>query len=116
LKPSQSGSVSVILKEADNALYVPSTAVTTAGGVSTVTVVNGSTRTPKVVTVGVVGDTTTEIKSGLSLGDTVALSTTTTGSTGFPAGGFPAGGRGAATTGGLGAGLGTTTTTTGGKG
>ena len=31
LKPGQSGSVSVILQEADNALYVPSTAVTTAG-------------------------------------------------------------------------------------
>jgi macrolide-specific efflux system membrane fusion protein len=118
LKPGQSGSVSVILKEADNTLYVPSTAVTTAGGVSTVTLVNGSTRTPKVVTVGVVGDTTTEIKSGLSAGDTVALTTATTGSSGFPTGGFPAGGRGGTgglTGGGLGAGLGGAATT-GGKG
>jgi multidrug efflux pump subunit AcrA (membrane-fusion protein) len=107
LKPSQSGSVSVILMEADNALYVPSTAVTTAGGASTVTVVNGSTQTRTPVTIGVVGDSTTEIKSGLTLGQTVALTTATTGSTGFPTGGFPAGGRGAgAVTGGIGGALG----------
>jgi multidrug efflux pump subunit AcrA (membrane-fusion protein) len=99
--------VSVILKEADNALYVPSTAVTTAGGASTVTVVNGSTQTRTPVTIGVVGDSTTEIKSGLTLGQTVALTTATTGSTGFPTGGFPAGGRGAgAVTGGIGGALG----------
>ncbi len=97
IKTGQSGSVSVILKESDDTLYVPTTAVTTAGGVSTVTVVNGSTRTRTVVTVGVVGDTTTEIKSGVTAGQSVALSTATaTSGTGFPAGGFPAG-RGAVT-------------------
>jgi hypothetical protein len=107
LKPGQSGSVSVILKEADNALYVPSTAVTTAGGVSTVTLVNGSTKTRTVVTLGVVGDTTTQIVSGVTDGQSVALTTATTGSTGFPTGGFPAGGRGAgAVTGGIGGALG----------
>jgi macrolide-specific efflux system membrane fusion protein len=99
LKVGQSGSVSVILKEATNALYVPSTAVTTAGGVSSVTVVNGSTKTRTTVTLGVIGDTTTQIESGLTQGQTVALSTTTaTSGTGFPTGGFPAN-RGGTTTG-----------------
>ena len=91
IKPGQSGSVSVITAETDNTLYVPSTAVTTAGGVSTVTVVNGSSRTRTVVTLGTVGDSTTAIKTGLTKGQSVALSTTTTTSSGFPTGGFPAG-------------------------
>jgi multidrug efflux pump subunit AcrA (membrane-fusion protein) len=109
LKPGQSGSVSVITSEADNTLYVPSTAVTTAGGLSTVTVVNGSTKTRTPVTIGIVGDTTTAIKSGLTENETVALTTSTTGTSGFPTGGFPAG-RGVTGT------LGGTTGTLGGGG
>ena len=91
IKPGQSGSVSVITAQSLNTLYVPSTAITTAGGVSTVTVVDGSTRTRTVVTIGTVGDSTTAIKSGLTKGQSVALNTATTGTSGFPTGGFPAG-------------------------
>jgi macrolide-specific efflux system membrane fusion protein len=101
LRPGQTASVSVITAQADNALTVPSSAVSTAGGQNTVTVVgaNGAQRTVQ-VTVGVKGDSTTQILSGLSVGEKVV---TSSGASGFPSGGFPIpGGR----LGGLGGGLG----------
>jgi macrolide-specific efflux system membrane fusion protein len=106
LKVGQSGTVAVITQEADGVLNVPTAAVTTAGGVSTVTVMNGTTKVKTKVTVGIKGDTATVITSGLTAGQTIALSTGTaaTGSTGTGtltgtltgtgAGGGPAGGGG----------------------
>jgi RND family efflux transporter MFP subunit len=71
-----------------DALYIPSVAITTANGVSTVKVVAADGTTSEVtVTLGVVGDAGTEITSGLSAGETIVLgtvspSTTTSGGTG----------------------------------
>lgn len=96
LKPGMSASVTITTASAGNVLAVPSTSVTSAGTRSFVTVVttdgNGKqtqTRTP--VTVGLKGDSMTEISSGLKAGDEVILSTTTTSasSSGFPTGGVP---------------------------
>lgn len=93
LRPGQSVSVSVITAQASNALYVPSSAVSTAGGQSTVRVADasGTTRTVS-VTIGVQGDSSTQILSGLRLGQRVVTSAGSSGSGGFPAGGFPGGG------------------------
>jgi hypothetical protein len=45
-----------------------------------------------VVTLGIEGDQTTQIKRGLSEGDAVVIQTTTIDTGGFPTGGFPGGG------------------------
>ncbi|NUR61736.1 MAG: HlyD family efflux transporter periplasmic adaptor subunit [Catenulispora sp.] len=93
LKPGQTASVSVVTDKVTNVLYVPSSSVTTVGGQSLVTVVDGKTQTPTPVQVGVVGDTATEITSGLNEGDQVLLSSrTSSGSTSGNRGGFTGGG------------------------
>jgi uncharacterized membrane protein YgcG len=104
LKPGQTASVSVTTDSVTNVLYVPSSSVTTLGGQSFVTVVDGKTQTQTPVQVGVVGDTTTEITSGLTEGEEVLLSSRTGtssstggrggGTGGFGGGGFGGGGRG----------------------
>lgn len=95
LKPGQTASVSVVTDKVTNVLYVPSSSVTTVGGQSLVTVVNGKIQTPTPVQVGVVGDATTEIASGLNEGDQVLLSSrTTSGSSTTNRGGFTGGGSG----------------------
>jgi membrane fusion protein, macrolide-specific efflux system len=92
----QTTSVQVIVAKADNALTVASAAIRTAGGQNTVVVLQNGKQVTKPVEIGVKGDSTTEIKSGLAEGDQVVR--TTTGGTGgglqggFPGGGFPAGG------------------------
>jgi macrolide-specific efflux system membrane fusion protein len=101
----QSASVTVTTDTATDVLVVPSTAVTTTGDRSTVTVLANGVQTPTVVTLGVVGDTWTEVESGVSSGDQVVLATSTSSSSigsGFPGGfggltggppaGVPAGG------------------------
>jgi len=103
LKTGESVSVSVITGQASNAIYVPATAVTTAGTTSTVVVVgtnNAETTTP--VTLGVQGSTDDQILTGLTVGQRV-LTSTATASTGT--GGFSGGG-GFRVGGGLGGGLG----------
>jgi multidrug efflux pump subunit AcrA (membrane-fusion protein) len=83
VRPGQSAAISIVTGEASDALYVPSTAVTTAGGRSVVTVVGADgkeTITP--VTLGIVGTTDTQIVSGLTQGQNVLLTlATTSGST-----------------------------------
>ena len=74
LKLGQTASVSVTTDSVTNVLYVPSSSIVTAGGQTTVTVVSGKTQTVTPVTVGVTGDSTTEIQSGLNEGDQVLLS------------------------------------------
>ncbi|MEV6984196.1 HlyD family efflux transporter periplasmic adaptor subunit [Sphaerisporangium sp. NPDC051017] len=91
----QTATVQVIVAKADNALTVPTSAVRTAGGQSTVTVLENGRQVAKPVQVGVKGDTTTEITSGLKEGDQVVRTTGATGGGlqgGFPGGGFPGGG------------------------
>jgi macrolide-specific efflux system membrane fusion protein len=98
-----------------NALYVPAAAITTANGVSTVKVVgsNGKTKSVTVKT-GVVGDSGTEITSGLTAGETIVIgsvaASTGTGTTGTSGtsgrSGFGTGGLTGGTTGGFGGGTG----------
>jgi macrolide-specific efflux system membrane fusion protein len=101
----QTTSVQVTTGKAENVLYVPSNAVRTAGGRSTVTVVdkNGAQVT-RTVTTGLSGDQGTEIKSGLTAGESVVINTTTS-STGSQ-NGFPGGGPGGGLGGGIGRGIG----------
>jgi macrolide-specific efflux system membrane fusion protein len=92
----QTTSVQVIVAKADNVLTVATSSIRTAGGQSTVTVLQNGQQVSKRVEIGVKGDTTTEIKSGLKEGDQVVRpSTGGVGGTqqgGFPGGGFPGGG------------------------
>ena len=104
--------ISIVTSAAKAALAVPTSAVTTTGSRSTVTVLDGSTTRSAPVTLGVVGDTWTAVTRGISPGDVVVLATvskplpssatssssTTQGTNGipnFPGGGvFPGFGRG----------------------
>ncbi|MEV7965554.1 biotin/lipoyl-binding protein [Sphaerisporangium sp. NPDC088356] len=93
----QTTSVQVIVAKADDVLTVVSSAITTAGGQNTVTVLEGQKQVTRRVEIGVKGDSTTEIKSGLNEGDQVVRATAGTGGNpqgGFPGGGFPGGGGG----------------------
>ncbi|MBX6167726.1 MAG: HlyD family efflux transporter periplasmic adaptor subunit, partial [Thermobispora bispora] len=100
----QTASVQVVVGEAENVLTVPTSAIRTAGGQSTVTVIENGTRVVRRVEVGLQGDSTTEIKSGLREGELVVRSQTTNSSNdssfpgfgGGPMGGGPGGGLGGA--------------------
>ena len=107
LRTGLSASVQVTTGEADNALYVPTTAITGTGAASTVTVegTDGTTTRQNVV-VGVMGNTDVQIVSGLTLGQKVVLTVVSAGgSNGFPSGGFPGGAGGGRAGGGVGGGL-----------
>lgn len=74
VKPGMTANVAVITARRDGVIAVPSAAVSTAGGVSTVKVrTNGVDETRTVVT-GLKGDGTTEITSGLQAGEQVVMS------------------------------------------
>jgi macrolide-specific efflux system membrane fusion protein len=74
VKPGMTANVSVISASRDNVVAVPSAAISTVGGVSTVKVrVDGVDETRTVVT-GLKGDGTTEITSGLEAGEQVVMS------------------------------------------
>ena len=92
----QTTSVSIVTGTARQVLTVPSNAVTTVGRTSTVTVRANGADTTKVVQIGLVGNSVTEIKSGLSDGDVVVIQNTGSGGSGFtfPTGGLPGGGIG----------------------
>ncbi|WP_204050642.1 efflux RND transporter periplasmic adaptor subunit [Microbispora siamensis] len=87
----QTATVQVTVGTADDVLTVASSAVSTAGGQTTVTVLENGKQVVKRVEVGLKGDTTTEIKSGLQEGDQVVRpQASTTGGGGgiqFPGGG-----------------------------
>lgn len=98
-----STTVAVVVASAAGTLELPSSAVTTTGSVSTVQLLRNGRQTTQVVTVGLVGDSTTQILSGLSPGDQVVEPTVTVsgaGTTGTGTGGGPLFG------GGLGGGIG----------
>lgn len=92
LRAGQTANVVVVTGRKPNVLEVPSSAVQTVGPTSTVTVLRNGRRVTTPVQIGLEGDQTTEIRSGLSEGDRVVISSSSTSSTGFPAGGFPGGG------------------------
>lgn len=81
-----SATVSITTGSVDDALYVPSGAVTSVGRTHTVTVVRDGTESVVQVRIGLVGDRGTQIVSGLSAGDVVVLPTASSTTTG---GGFP---------------------------
>ncbi len=92
VRQGMSASVVVTTSEVADVLWAPTAAITTAGGVSTVTVrVNGVDSTVTVTT-GLAGDTGTEITSGVAVGDELVVSTTDgSGGFTFPVGGIPGG-------------------------
>jgi multidrug efflux pump subunit AcrA (membrane-fusion protein) len=110
VKVGMTADVSVVVQTESNVLELPSAAITTTGPISTVTVQANGNKTVKTVTTGLVGDSTTQIDSGLKVGQVVvepvasvsAASTTGTGTTGglggltggggFGGGGFGGGG------------------------
>ena len=88
-----SASVSIVVDSKDNVLWAPSTAVTSLGGLHTVTIRKNGADTVTPVTVGLVGDSGTEITSGVNAGDelVIAIASGASGA-GFPFGGIPGGG------------------------
>ncbi|MFB7472510.1 efflux RND transporter periplasmic adaptor subunit [Kitasatospora sp. NPDC056184] len=110
LRTGLSATVSVVTGEADNALSLPTAALSGTGASRTATVVHADGGTERVtVEVGVEGDTTVQVLSGLAEGDTVELASTS-GSNGFPNGSFPGtgGNRAGAGVAGIGGGTGGT--------
>jgi macrolide-specific efflux system membrane fusion protein len=82
LKPGMTANVAVTVAEKDNVLQVPSAAVTGSGRNARVTVLkNGVSQTVPVIA-GLAGDSSTEIVSGLTAGETYVITTTVARSTG----------------------------------
>ncbi|OXM71511.1 efflux RND transporter periplasmic adaptor subunit [Amycolatopsis vastitatis] len=120
LRPGQSASVVITVAEAQDALSVPAAAVQTVGSTNLVTVQENGQNVTRQVQVGLRGESTVQITSGLTEGENVVLTATATtgtgggnnrtggtgGTGGFPGGGtggFPGGGqRGTGTGGGFG--------------
>jgi len=102
VKPGMTAQVSVVTAQAQGVLAVTSTALTERGNTYYVTMKPtkvGVAGVRKAVTIGLKGDSATEITSGLKAGDQVVLRTTTTSSSsnsGFPGGGVPGADIGAA--------------------
>jgi len=109
-RPGMTANIGVVVTQHDNVLHVPTADVTTRGGVSTVTVMQNGKQVVQTVAVGLVGDQSTEIVSGVSEGETVVQPTVSVGSgtgTGTGTGGAArTGGGGFTGPGGLGGGLG----------
>ena len=102
LKIGMSGTAVVSLEKAEDVLAVPANAISTKGGMSFVTLKAGDKEAMVEVETGITNGTFTEIKSGLSEGDKVAVrssgsSDSRSGMGGF--GGFPGGGQGGAPSG-----------------
>jgi HlyD family secretion protein len=106
LKSGMTANASVVVSQASDVLAVPNSAITRLGGQSYVTVLSrdGKTQTRVAVETGTVGDTSTEITSGLNPGDRVVLPQlrlpTQTPSRGVLGGGGGGGGGGGASGGG----------------
>ncbi len=101
VKPGMTAQVSVVTDQVTGVIAIPSTALTQRGQNYTVTLKPkkvGGVGERVTVTVGLQGDSTSEITSGLKEGDLVVLRSTTSSSasSGFPAGGIPGAGFGAA--------------------
>lgn len=87
LRLGQSANITVTTAVADNALLVPSLAVTTSGDRQSVNVIRNGTTTPTRVTTGLTANGRTQILTGLSEGDQIelpAISSTLDNGTGTP--------------------------------
>jgi hypothetical protein len=104
VRSGQSASITITTASATNALYVPSSAITTVGGRSIVTVIANGKDTITPVTTGVVGTTDTQILTGLTAGQTVQITLSTATTSGTTGRGFGGIGGGAGGTGGFGGG------------
>ena len=113
VKDGMTADVSVVDQTATNVLYVPSAAVTTTGTASTVELLRNGKTTSTRVTTGLVGNSDTQILSGLKAGDVLVEPTvtvvgssgaagTTAGGGGFGGGGFGGAGLGGGGLGGAG--------------
>ncbi|MYW03148.1 biotin/lipoyl-binding protein [Streptomyces sp. SID3343] len=92
LRTGQTANVSVVVAQADAALQVPSAAVTGTGSAATVRILVDGVEQRRTVGVGVVGDQTTQVVSGLTEGEEIVIGTTAVaGSTGSGATGGRAG-------------------------
>jgi uncharacterized membrane protein YgcG len=95
-----SATATIITEQSTDVLIVPNRAITGASTTSpTVTVVADNVSATRSVTLGLVGDSYTEVTSGLSYGEVVtynasktSTSSSSSSSGGFPSGGFPGGG------------------------
>jgi macrolide-specific efflux system membrane fusion protein len=87
-KLGQTVVLKVTVAEVADAIYVPAAAVKTAGGVTTVTVMENGTQTTRTVQIGLEGDSYTQITSGLTVGEQVVIATVTSNTTNFQ---FPGG-------------------------
>ncbi|GAA4951440.1 hypothetical protein GCM10023205_10370 [Yinghuangia aomiensis] len=101
LRTGQTASIQVVIQQADNALYVPAGAVTGTGTTGTVQVDVAGRTERRQVELGVKGDQTTQIVSGLNEGDLVVTGIqgttgTGTGATGQQGTGTTRGGAGGA--------------------
>ena len=76
LRPGQSASVVITTAEADGVLTVPAAAVQTNGNTSTVTVDQNGQPVRRRIVVGVRGESTVEVKSGLTEGESIVLTAT----------------------------------------
>ncbi|AXT83822.1 secretion protein HlyD [Aeromicrobium sp. A1-2] len=107
LYPGTTADISIIVKQVDDIVTVPTQALTTTDGKTYVTKVDGSSRKKTAVTVGETYGASTEVKTGLVVGDQVEITSIAVNRVGNTAGGggagtgqrgqgggdFPAGGR-----------------------
>jgi macrolide-specific efflux system membrane fusion protein len=103
VKPGMTASVNVVLDKRDDAITLPTSAVSTTGTTQTLTVkAKNGTESSRSVTIGLRGDSAVEITSGISAGEQVVItsSASTSGSGAFPSARLGGGGLG----GGLGGG------------
>jgi macrolide-specific efflux system membrane fusion protein len=84
LKSGMTATVSVVTASKSGVIAIPSAAITTKGGTSTVNVSQNGQSTSRTVTIGLKGDGSTEITSGLSAGDQVVMSVGTVSATASP--------------------------------
>jgi multidrug efflux pump subunit AcrA (membrane-fusion protein) len=96
-----SANVSIIVKELQGVIVVPTTAITYSGGATTVTLDTNGTKSTQAVTIGPASGGSTQVLSGLAVGQRIyvttvsfrgALGTGRTGAGGFGGGGLGGGG------------------------
>jgi len=81
LRSGMTATITVVTASKSGVIAIPSAAITTKGGTNTVTVSQNGQSTSRTVTIGLKGDGSTEIASGLSAGDQVVMSVGTVSAT-----------------------------------
>lgn len=94
IRPGMTANVTIVVEQRNNVLLVPNRAIKLTGRQHTVTVIKDGKPTTVNVTLGLSGDTESEVTSGLSEGDVVVIPQTTTTSQGGGGFGGPGGGFG----------------------